>query len=242
MSEFNPFSATEEAPEYVAEESEETGSRKNLIALGALAAVALGAGAFLFLGGGGEDEFEEFVPAARAPGAAAPAPAASPAVTLPATTKLSLGRNPFRALYVQPAAASEGTSSGTAPTTTTGGTTTPIVLQPVAPAPAPLEPAPAQPVPGQPAPAPVQPAPAPAPQQQSTVSLKGVATAKDNKNPVATFIYDGKEVSGAPGDVLEGKLLIISIQQDNTGGWFANLQLGDGSPFEVHERQTVLVQ
>ena len=234
MSEFNPFSAQEEAPQYVAEESEDSaGSRRNLVALGALAAVALGAGAFLFLGGG-EDDVEEFVPAARAPGAAAPAAVAPPAVKLPAATKLSLGRNPFRALYVQPAAASSGTSS-----TSTGGTT-PVVLQPAAPAPAPFQPAPAQPAPAQPAPA--QPAPAPAPQQQSTVALKGVVTGKDGANPVATFVYDGKEVTGAPGDVMEGKLLVISIQQDNTGGWFANLQLGDGSPFEVHERQTVLVQ
>ncbi len=266
MSEFNPFSAAEEAPEYVPEESEDSaGSRKNVLALGAVAAVALGAGAFLFLGGGGDEQFEEFVPAARAPRAAAPADSAAPAVALPVASKVTLGRNPFRALYVQPAAAAAEpaapASTDTAPTTTTTATTPIVIVAQPAPAqpapaqpapvqPAPVQPAPAQPAPAQPAPAqpaPAQPAPAqPAPAKpapaQSTVSLSSVSAGKDGTNPTGTFVYDGKEVTGAPGDVMAGKLLVISIQQDNTGGWFANLQLGDGAPFEVHERQTVVVQ
>ena len=236
MSEFNPFGASDQAPEHVTEEvTEESGSKRNVIALGALAAVAVGAGAFFLLGGsGGDEELEAFVPTATAPKAAAPAPTASPA-TLPVASKLTLGRNPFRALYVAPAAAPAGDTT-TTPTGTTGGTTTPVVIVDGGPAPAP---APVQPAPAQPAPA--KPAPAPAP-AQSTVSLKSVAAAKDGSNPTATFVYDGKEVSGAPGDVMAGKLLVISIQQDAIGGWFANLQLGDGSPFEVHERQKVVVQ
>lgn len=256
MSEFNPFSAAEEAPEYVPEESEDSaGSRKNVLALGAVAAVALGAGAFLFLGGGGDEEFEEFVPNARAPRAAAPAASAAPAAALPVASKVTLGRNPFRALYVQPAAAAAEpaapASTDTAPTTTTTATQPIVIVAQPAPAqPAPVQPAPAQPAPAQPAPAqpaPAQPAPAqPAPAKhapaQSTVSLSSVSAGKDGANPTGTFVYDGKEVTGAPGDVMAGKLLVISIQQDSIGGWFANLQLGDGSPFEVHERQTVVVQ
>ena len=239
MSEFNPFSAAEEAPEYLPEQSEESASsRKPVVLVGALAAVLVGAGAFLFLGGGGDDT-EEFTAVAKAPRAAAPAAsvATGPVVKLPVSSKLTLGRNPFRALYVEPVAAPAPAGGVTKPTST--GVTAPTVV--VAPAPVTGgQPAPAQPVPFQPAPAqPAQPAPAPA---QSTVALKGVAAAKDGSNPTATFVYDGQEVSGAPGDVMAGKLLVISIQQDNTGGWFANLQLGDGSPFEVHERQTVLVQ
>ena len=241
MSEFNPFAASEEASEQFAAEVSEDGSdsKRNVIALGALAAVAVGAGAFFFLGGsGGDEELEPFVPAAKAPGAAAPAPSASPVVTLPVASKLTLGRNPFRALYVEPAAATGGTTSGgtTTPTTTsggtTGGTTTPIVVVDGGPAPAP-KPAPTSGTGNQPAPA-----PAPA---YSTLQLKGVTAAKDGTNPTGTFVYDGKELKGAPGDVMDGKLLVISIQQDHTGSWFANLQLGDGEPFEVHQRQTVVV-
>lgn len=239
MSEFNPFAASDEVSEYVPEEVvEETadGSKRNLVALGAVAAVALGAGAFFFLGGSGDDDVEEYVPAARAPRAAAPAQT-GPVSTLPVASKLTLGRNPFRALYVEPASVSAPTGgTTTTPTTTTGGTTggtttTPVVIVDsgttggstsggtTAPPPAP--------------------APAPA---QSTVALKSVTAGKDGSNPTATFDYDGKTVSGAPGDVMAGKLLVISIQQDVMGGWFVNLQLGDGEPFEVHERQTVVVQ
>lgn len=234
MSEFNPFNATAEEASF-SEAVEETGSRRNVIALGALAGVALAAGAFFFLGGSGE-EVDEFTPVTRAP-RAAPAVSPAPAKKLPVTTNVALGRNPFRALYVQPAAASGGTTTGTAPTTTTRTTTTPVVIVDSGSAPAsgggstyvpPAQPAPAQ--------------PAPAPAAQSTVSLKGVTAGKDGANPTGTFVYDGQKVTGAPGDVMAGKLLVISLQQDNTGGWFANLQLGDGSPFEVHERQTVVVQ
>jgi len=247
MSEFNPFSATaEEAP--ATSEVAEEGSRKNLVLGGALAAVVLGAGAFLFLGGGGDD-VEEFTPVAQAP-RAAPATSAAPVVKkLPVTTKVALGRNPFRALYVQPAVSSGGGSGGTtaaAPVFVPAApqpAAVPVQIAPVQSAPvqpAPVQPAPAQPAPAQPAPA--QPAPQPAPAAQSTVSLKGVTAGKDGAKPTGTFVYDGKTVTGPPGDVMAGKLLVISLQQDNTGSWFAHLQLGDGSPFEVHERQTVVVQ
>ena len=238
MTEFNPFSAVGDTPEPVeVVEEESTGSRRTVLLVGALAAAAVGAGAFLFLGGGSEEELVPFTPAAQAPAAAAPAASPAAPTKLPVTTKQTLGRNPFRALYVQPVAASEDSgSTSTTPTTTTGTTTTPVVIVDSGAAPAPVSGGGAAPAPAQPAPA--QPAPAPA---QSTVALKGVTAAKDGANPTGTFVYDGKEVTGAPGDVMAGKLLVISLQQDATGGWFANLQLGDGSPFEVHERQTVVV-
>ena len=252
MSEFNPFGA-DEAPVAVVEESEEAGNRNRVLALGAVAAVALGAGAFMLLSGGGDAE-EDFVPVKRAPRAAAPAASPAPVAKLPASSTLTLGRNPFRALYVAPASASgpgSGATTGTTPTTTTttttggapttvfvggstsggttsggsttGGTTSGGTTSG------------GSTTGGTPA----QPAPAPA---QSTVALRSVAAGKDGSAPTGSFVYDGKQVTGAPGDVMEGKLLVISIQQDNTGGWFANLQLGDGAPFEVHERQTVVVQ
>lgn len=237
MSEFNPFAASDEVSEYVPEEvvSEESApdSKRNVVALGALAAVALGAGAFFFLGGGGDETLEEYVPAARAPRAAAPATQTGPVSTLPVASKLTLGRNPFRALYVEPAAAAApaGGDTTATPTTTTGGTTTtPIVVVDSGTSGGSTSGGTTS-----------APAPAPAP-AQSTVALKSVTAGKDGANPTATFDYDGQTVSGAPGDVMAGKLLVISIQQDVMGGWFVNLQLGDGEPFEVHERQTVVVQ
>jgi hypothetical protein len=237
MSEFNPFAASDEVTEYAPQEvAEETasGSKRIVVALGALAAVAVGAGAFFFLGGGGDETLEEYVPAARAPRAAAPAADAGPVSTLPVASRLTLGRNPFRALYVEPvAAAAPAGGTTTTPTTTTGGTTTPpIVVVDGGTSTGGTSTG------GTSSPAP---APAPAP-TQSTVALKSVTAGKDGANPTATFDYDGKTVSGAPGDVMDGKLLVISIQQDVMGGWFVNLQLGDGEPFEVHERQTVVVQ
>lgn len=235
MSEFNPFAASDEVQEYVPEEvfsEESAGSKRNVVALGALAAVALGAGAFLLLGGGGDDTLEEYVPAARAPRAAAPAQT-GPVSTLPVASKVTLGRNPFRALYVEPAAApAPAGGTTTTPTTTGGTTTTPIVVVDGGSTSGGS-------TSGGTTPPPPAPAPAPA---QSTVALKSVTAGKDGSNPTATFDYDGKTVSGAPGDVMAGKLLVISIQQDVMGGWFVNLQLGDGEPFEVHERQTVVVQ
>lgn len=85
-----------------------------------------------------------------------------------------------------------------------------------------------------------QPAPAPAP-TRPTVAL-GKVSVDSKKVPTGVFTYNGTQYKGKPGDILDGKLLVISIQQDQTGAWFANLQLGDGSPFEVHQRQTVVVQ
>ena len=241
MSEFNPFAASDEVSEYVPEEVTEessSGSKRNVIALGALAAVAVGAGAFFLLGGGGEEEqLDAYVP--PKPRAAAPAADAGPVSTLPVASKVTLGRNPFRALYVEPAAAPAGGTT-TTPTTTTGGTTggtttTPIVV--VGGSTSGGSTSGGSTSGGTTAPPPAAPAPA-----QSTVALKSVTAAKDGSNPTATFDYDGKTVSGAPGDVMAGKLLVISIQQDVMGGWFVNLQLGDGEPFEVHERQRVVVQ
>ena len=244
MSEFNPFGAAAEGCPAAPEATEaDPGKRRNVVLGGVLAVAVLGAGAYLFLGGGGEEDVAfEGSAVVRTPRAAA-SPAASPAVvTLPVSSKVALGRNPFRALYVQPATAVAGpvaapaaASGGSTAATGTGTTTTPVLI---------VDSGTSTPAgsggsaPQQPAPAPVQPAPA----AQSTVALKDVAAGKDGANPNGTFVYDGKEVSGAPGDVMAGRLLVLSLQQDATGSWFANLQLGDGSPFEVHERQTVVVQ
>jgi hypothetical protein len=236
VTEFNPFGPPTEADTEAraaqpGPQNEESGSSKTLvIALGAIAGVALAAGAFLFVGGG--DDSDELAPVARAPRAAAPA-TASPAPKLPAPANLTLGRNPFRALYVEPVAVAEAPAGGvTTPTDPTDGGTS-VILVPAA------DSGTGAPAPGTAQPAP---APAPAPAVQSTVRLLSVDSGKEDGNPVATFDYDGAKVSGGVGDVMAGKLLLLSLQRDHTGSWFVNLQLGDGDPFEVHERQTVVVQ
>lgn len=227
------FEAVDENAPFADDEKD---SKRNLIALGALAAVAVAGGAFFLLSGG--DDLEEEFAFTPAPRAAAPAasPSAAP-VKLPVATKVALGRNPFRALYVQPAAAAAPaagtTDPATTPTTVTPVSGTPIVIVGPGSAPAPA-PAPTSTGSSAPAPAPTQ---APA-RSFSTLRFSGVSA----KTGVASFVYDGTELTGKVGDVMGGKLKLISLQQDATGTWFANLQLGDGSPFEVYEGQTVVVQ
>jgi hypothetical protein len=111
-------------------ETEASQSRKPLLILGGVAgAVALGAaGFFLLHGGGSSDNTTAFVPIRHGivnnvvhPSKTTHA-AVKPAVKkLPVVSVARLGRDPFKALYVVPAAAPAG---ATTPTTTTPGTTT----------------------------------------------------------------------------------------------------------------------
>ena len=108
----------------------EGGSRKPLLLVGGLVgALALGAGAFLLLGGSGaDDELALGVPPSL-PSAAAPAPAPEEVLVVPAATSEVIGRNPFKAKYVAPVAAPASTET----TSTTGsaagsGTTSSIVI------------------------------------------------------------------------------------------------------------------
>ncbi len=252
MTEPFPFgTALDEAPV----EEPAASNRRNLIVLGVVGAVALAAGAYFVLGGSGDPTEESFAVPARSRPVATVSASPGP-VVLPVVSTLALGRNPFKALYVAPVVSSGGGGTGTtAPVVTAPTATTPVIVQPTTTTPVivvtdstpttsgggsttPTSGGTTAPAPPAAAPAPAA-SPAPA---QSTVALKAVAPGKDGAAPVATFRYDGKTLTGSPGDVMDGKLLLISLQQDATGSWFANLQLGDGSPFEVHERQTVVVQ
>ncbi|MBC7373989.1 MAG: hypothetical protein H7323_08365 [Frankiales bacterium] len=243
-----PFGAVEQAPGFGDEPAGD--SRRNVIVLGGLAALLLGGGAY-FLLGGGSDTADEFAFTPAVPRAAAKAVPSPQAVKLPVATKVAIGRNPFKALYVQPVVAAAAPSTTTQTTSTTPVSTapvgTPIVVVSNGSAPAPATPpsrgfggsAPA-PAPAPATSPPASPAPAPSPARaQSTVKLTGVST-KDGV--VGNFVYDDVKLSGKVGDVMGGRLMLISLQQDATGKWFANLQLGDGAPFEVFEGQTVVVQ
>lgn len=113
-----PSSAGAAAPAQ-AEPTSGGGSRKALIAVGGVvAALAVGAGAFVLLSGSGasQDASGAVVPHASAP--AAPAPSASAAakpVTTTVKTASVTSRDPFAALFAAPAAAAPAAPAPAAP-------------------------------------------------------------------------------------------------------------------------------
>jgi hypothetical protein len=256
-----PFgaSAEPESSELPVEESAEGESRKPLLLVGGLvAALTLGAGAFLLLGGGDDTEEALAVPA-RPDSAAAAAPEA--VQVIPAASGEVVGRNPFKALYTAPAAggSTAGTQDGTPATDATPEEQATVVRlsapTPVAPtpttvtipaAPTPLTPAPGTTAPGAPAPA----APAPAP--QPVVPDDGM------RFPVTLLSIDAKTPGeGAPAvqfghaeedfQVLLGKsfgrfqhLRVVGIVREDARSGVL-LQIGDGSPFYVAVNETVYV-
>lgn len=115
-----PFAAAEDAAGY--EEAEGNSRKAVLVAGGVAAALVLGVGGWLLLGGSSEDpSASAFVPSKTLrPAVTAPKNgAAKPVKKLPAAYKAPLGRDPFKALYVVPVAA-PAAGTGTTPTSTTG--------------------------------------------------------------------------------------------------------------------------
>lgn len=232
MTEFNPFSASDGADAYVAEQDsppESGGSRSKIlvIALGAVAGVALAGGAFFLLSGG--DDADEFGAVAQAPRAAAPAPAASAQPKLPAPANLTLGRNPFRALYVEPAPAPAevtappatgdgitpviiiGEGGGTGGGTGTGGGAAPAPQQPTA-------------------------------KEHKLVLLRVFGAGKDQS---ASFSIDDKQQTAKIGTTFgpTAEILLLSLQEGpKEGQWTAVLQVGDGDPFDVVLGEPVFVR
>jgi hypothetical protein len=215
MSEF-PFA---EQPDSV--EDDAAGNNKRLLVAGGLAALLVaGAGGYFLTSGGGEEETAPLV-RKRPKVAAAAAPAAKPPATVPAVFAAPIGRDPFRALYLPPAA---GPAAPAAPTTVTPTTApvpgggTPVVITPTS-----------KPTTGT----------TTAPVTQSTIRLK----AYDINTKVGTFILDGKTTLTAKvGDVLVKKVLIVAIRPDREPGtFFATLKVGDGAQFDAHFGQTVVI-
>ena len=123
-----PFGGAPEAAPEVAETEE--GGRKPVALVGAVVGALVLAGAGFFLLGGGDDAADEFaLPVKKAPAAAQAEEAAPPAaVAVPVASEESVGRNPFKALYVESessgATADAGTATGTPVTGTAGGVST----------------------------------------------------------------------------------------------------------------------
>jgi len=200
MSEF-PFGEADDT----AREAPTREGKALLIGGGLLAAVAVGVGAFLFLGGrGGGGDSVSAAPPPRS-GVAAPvqvgpttptkpSPTPSPsALGLPAPTVEHAARNPFKALYVVPVAAT-APGPGAAPTGVPGAP----VGAPVPPAPPPAVPPTAT------TPAPVGDPTAPTLYAVKLLSISGSS---------ASMVVDGKTMSIIVGQRFgrDGELVVLSI-------------------------------
>ena len=207
-----PFAVGEDTGQY--DDADAASKKKLVLAGGVVAAVVLGAGAFLFLGGGGSSEGDTFIP--RAPrvsqGAAAPKTAAkAPVSKLPVKYAEQIGRDPFKALYVEPVAVvapvetTTTTSSTSGTTATAGSTEAGTGSTPTAPVVA----------------------------DHKLVLTRVYGSGADQ---TAVFTIDGKDQVAKVGTKFgpTSELELISIQAGpKAGKWTVELVVGDGAPFDV---------
>lgn len=191
-----------------------------LIAGGLVGALVLGGGGYLLLSGGSDDDLGAGAPVVTrtkpAPKSATPAKRATASTAskpglLPATTTVRIGRDPFLALYVMPAAgAAESVGAPSTGTTTVGGTTSgssgtattsttyPMVLKRV----------------------------------YGSGSERTAEFSVDGKTMLA-------KVGSVFGKTSELKLL--SLSQNSKGTWLGTVQVGDSDPFDAVQGQKVYV-
>lgn len=233
------FSFAEEAPAA----AEESSRDRRLLALGGgvAAAVVLVAGGWFLLHDGG-DQSVAFAPAPRSVRPALVASAApKPLVTLPPSTDVQLGRNPFKALYVAPAAPVAGTSAnGTAANGTAANGPQPVTSS------APLAARPTTSSAGAgTAAAPVFPAaPAAAPTAPTDRTYPLRLLAVDVRGQKATFQLDGSKATATVGKVFGAlnELQLLQVGQDAlTGQPMATVQLGE-SRFDAPLGKTLYVR
>lgn len=222
-----PFATSEDMGQY--DETDAGNKKKLVIAGGAVAALVLGA-AFFLMSGGGSESTDEFIPRAPrvAKAAAAPQTAAkTTAKQLPAAYQDQIGRDPFKPLYVVPAAApaaaappvasttTSSTSSGPATTTTSSGDTASTSATQVAPAPAPAT---------------------------TRYALKLTAISQTNDAArFTTWSVDGQKTTVLPAQKFGkyGELVVLAFSKNAQGAVDkAILQVGDDSPMEVAVGQT----
>jgi hypothetical protein len=103
-----------DGPLLTGDDADEARSRKAvLMVAGVAGALVLAAGGWFLLGGDSDETTTVAAPPTRSPVAASPSPTAAAAV--PARYQGQLGRDPFRALYVQPAASPAVTAAAELP-------------------------------------------------------------------------------------------------------------------------------
>ena len=222
----------EETP--AAAEIEGTTDRRKLALIGGVAAVALAAGGWFLLGGsGGSSDDVALAPVvhhAKKPilkAVSRPARKPTKAVALvPAASSVKLGRDPFHALYIVPAAAPAGSTSGTTGTSTgststgststgTSGGTTSTGTSTTSGTPV-----------------------------STTYALKLVRVYGTGKDLTAVFSVAGKTQLAKAGSVF-GKtqeIKLLSLIRNSKGIWIASIQVGDGQPFDGRTGELLYVQ
>ncbi len=201
------------------------GSRRTLlVAGGVVAALVLGGGGYMLLAGGSSDPSPAAGPVRKlgTNGKTALNPVkpavVKPAAQLPPTSSVPLGRDPFRALYIEPVAApvaaekpaTTPTTTGSTSTTTTGstGSTGSTTTKP-------------------------------------TVYKLVLKSVDDSGSaPVATFSVGGKLMLAKPGSVFgpTSELKLLNLTEDPKLGWVAALQVGDSEPIDAAEGATLYVR
>ena len=242
-----PFGTAEEAPA-LEQESEGGSSRRNLVALGGLAALLVAGGAAFLLLGGGEDTTEDiaFVPPARTT-VTTPAVVVPKAVKLPVATDVPLGRNPFKALYVQPAAAATDGAPAAGPAAAPAPAAGPAIVL-VTPA-GPFGGTSPGTSPGTvPFPAPTNGGAAPAPGTRPVAVEHDLVLRRvsgEGATLSAAFTIDGKATSAKVGETFgpTSEIKLLSLQEGpEPGRWTAVLQVGDADPFDVVIGESVRVR
>ena len=240
-----------------------------LLAAGVVGSLALAAGGFLLLGGDDDELLDSPPPLAVTQPKTAATPVAKPAA-LPRPFDADLGRNPFKALYVAPAAAAGPGAAGVGDPTLAGprpdapavpagtGAGTPVVPVggPALPVGGPVLPVggPVLPDGGPPAPvagpvlAPLPPVggpvvPAVPTDREHALVLRTVRG--DGEARRAAFTIDGRSVTVKVGGTFgpTKEIRLISLQEGpGAGQWTAVLQVGDGGPFDAVTGQAVSVR
>lgn len=243
-----PFGASDAPSADPAGEQAGSDRRKMLLAGGAVAAAVLGGGGYLLLGGGSGSDATPALPVvpvlAHHPAAASPRPSASPPAAAPAAFHEALGRDPFRALYVQAAPVTSSAPDPTMPSpipSQARAADPALILAGGTPGTTPVPPAPADAT-GGPAGAPGR-ASSPPSAQEHTLVLRSVTATGDAL--VARFVIDGSGMSVRVGQVFgpAKEIKLISLQQGpKANQWTAVVQVGDADPFDVVSGEPVSVR
>jgi hypothetical protein len=220
-----PFADTDEAG--FVDEGESSNRKAVLVAGGVAAALVLGVGGWFFLGGSSDDASlndSSFVPAKPRTVAAAPKVAAKTAKKLPVAYKAPLGRDPFKALYIVPAAAaapatgttssgSTSTSTTSTATSTSGTSTSPTSTTPTG-------------------------------TTRYTLKLVSISTPKPGEVRFFTWQVAGatKTVIGGQRFGKFGEIVVLAYETNDAGKVIgAVIQVGDDSPLDVKIGESVSV-
>lgn len=217
--------------------------RKVLLAGGLAAVLMLGGGGYYLFGGSG-NVADTTASAARPShglrSVRAPVPSPSKrkgpervtpvleAAKVPAKSTEHLGRDPFKALYVQPVAAVAASAGGPLGSLPFTPATTPVPTVPTG-------------TPGFPAPTGGNPA---APAKPAAYALKLMRVEGSGADLTAVFaVASGTQRVGV-GHVfgLMHEIKLLSLQQGETGSWTSVIQVGDDQPFDAATGEVLHVQ